>query len=642
MFDLFRSRAKAVRYLLGAVLLLVALSMVITLIPGFGSAPISQEGVVAEVGGDVITARDVQLAIHNIQRRGTVPEGMLQHFVPQIVDQLITERALAFQAERLGMKVSESDIAQMIRMIMPQLFQGGQFAGKDVYAAVLGQQNLSIQDFEASIARQVLVDRLRSIALQGVVVSPQEIEQAYRERNEKVKLEYVRIAPDQFRPQVQVTPAQVREQYDKNKTAYRISEKRSLDLLIVEQAKLEATLNIPEEELLRVYKADQDRFRTPERVHVRHILLSTAGKPKEEEAKIKAKAESVLKQVKGGADFAKLAQENSDDPGSKIKGGDLGWVVRSQTVPEFEKAAFSLNPKQFSDLVQTQYGFHILQVLEKEQARLRSFDEVKGELAAELKKQRVVERMQALADTVEAELRKTPTHPAQVAANLNVQHTRVDRIAPGDPIPVIGANQEFTDLVFGAKQGDVIQPVPIGGTQFVVAVVSEITPAHQAEFDEVEAQIRNSLIAEKANQMANQRAEELAARTKSMNGDLRKAAQSLGIQVKTSDEVTRNGAIEGVGSVSMLTDAFTKSAGTVVGPVPLNDARVVYKVLARIPSDMSQLAAQRDTLRDEIKGSKARQQNTLFEDSIKQALRDRGKIKIYQDAVQRLMSNYAG
>jgi peptidyl-prolyl cis-trans isomerase D len=209
-------------------------------------------------------------------------------------------------------------------------------------------------------------------------------------------------------------------------------------------------------------------------------------------------------------------------------------------------------------------------------------------------------------------------------------------------MPEVGANQEFTELVFGSKKGAVVQPVPVGGTKFVVAVVSDIFPTHQAEFEEVAGQIRESVIAERANQLATRKAEELAAKAKSMNGDLRKAAQSLGLQVKTSEEVTRNGAIEGVGSVSMLQDAFTKPAGTLAGPVAVADARVVYKVVGRVQADTSQLAAQRDTIRDEIKSTKARQRNTLFEDSVKQALKDQGKIKIYQDAVQRLMSNYAG
>ncbi len=640
MFDLFRSRAKAVRYLLGAVLLLVALSMVITLIPGFGSGPMGNESVVARIGKEPLTTRDVQQAIQNIQRRGNVPPDMIQHFVPEIVDQMITERAMAYEAQRLGMRVTDADLAQAIRTLLPQLFQGDQFAGKEAYAAMLAQQNLSIEQFESSLARQVLIDRLRSIALQGIVVSPQDVERAYRDRGEKAKIEYVMLSPEKFRSQVQVTPEQEREQYNRAKSTYRIPEKRSLDLLVLDQAKLEASITVPDADLQKAYDAEKERFRVPERVQVRHILLSTVGKSKEEEAKIHAQAESLLKQLRGGADFAKMAEKYSDDPGSKGKGGDLGWVVRQQTVPEFEQAAFSLKPMQISDLVKTQYGYHIIQVLAKEPAHLRAFDEVKGEIAGELKRQRVTERMQSLADTAEAELRKNPAHPEQVASSLGLQYSKVDQIAPGDPIPEVGANQEFSDVVFGAKQGDITQPVAVGTTKFVIGVVTKIFPAHEADFAEVEKQIHDQLVTQKAGEQVSQKADALAAKAKEMNGDLRKAAQSLGLDVKTSDEFTRAGAIEGLGSANLIGDAFTKPVGAVVGPVTVAGGRTVYKVLGHTPADMSQFAAQRDSIRDELKGGKARDWNRLFEDSVKNGLMDQGKIKIYQDAVQRLMASY--
>ena len=125
------------------------------------------------------------------------------------------------------------------------------------------------------------------------------------------------------------------------------------------------------------YNSHKDQYRTPERVHARHILLSTTNKPKDEIPKIQAKAEDLLKQIRGGADFAQLAQKNSEDPGSAAKGGDLGWVVRGQMVKNFEDTVFALKPKEVSNVMTTEYGFHIIQVLEKEPARLRPLDEVK-------------------------------------------------------------------------------------------------------------------------------------------------------------------------------------------------------------------------------------------------------------------------
>ena len=222
------------------------------------------------------------------------------------MDQLITERAVAYQAQRMGMEVTEADVAAAIRSILPQLFQGDQFAGRDAYASFLSQQNLTIESFEASVTRQVLLERMRSIALQGVIVSPQEIEQAFRARNDKTKIEYVKVSAEVLKSQVKPSRAeQMRDYFTKAAASFRIPEKRSLNLLVVDQAKVEASVNVPEADLERVYKAEPDRFRIPDRVKARHILIGTSDKPKEDEPKLKAKAEALLKQLRGGADFAK-------------------------------------------------------------------------------------------------------------------------------------------------------------------------------------------------------------------------------------------------------------------------------------------------------------------------------------------------
>src|SRR5262249_616616 len=159
----------------------------------------------------------------------------------------------------------------------------------------------------------------------------------------------------------------------------------------------------------------------------RHILLMTTGKSAAEEATIKAKSEELLKQVKGGGNFAELAKKNSEDPGSKDKGGDLDWVVKGQTVPEFEQALFNLKPNEISGVVKTQYGFHIIQSLEKQEAHVKTLDEVKPELLAELKNQMGQNQVQAGLDNVAAALKKTPQQVEQVAAQYNLSVVNVDK-----------------------------------------------------------------------------------------------------------------------------------------------------------------------------------------------------------------------
>src|SRR6266446_3653511 len=406
MFDLFRSRDKLVRFMLSGLLLVVALSMVTYLIPSYGSGDRGPDTVIAQIGKEKVTQRDAQFAIQSILRGRSIPPNLVSLYVPQIIDQLITERILAYEADRLGFKVSEDDTFNAIHLAHPELFPEGKFVGRDSYAAYLAQQNMTIEEYESNMAREVLINRLKVVAVEGTVVTSAEIEQEFRRRNEKVNVAYVKLSPEKLKSEVQITPAEMKEYYARNTASFPMPEKRSLAILVVDQAKLEQSIHPVEGELRRIYLNDQDKFRTPERVQARHILLKTTDKSAADVAKVKTKADDLLKQIKGGADFAELARKNSEDPGSAVKGGDLGWLVRGQTVKPFEDAAFSLKPKEISNVVKTEYGYHIIQVMDHQQAHLRTFEEVAAPLADEVRKQRVSQMMQDLTDRAEAGLKK--------------------------------------------------------------------------------------------------------------------------------------------------------------------------------------------------------------------------------------------
>ena len=289
-----------------------------------------------------------------------------------------------------------------------------------------------LRNSRADLRRQILITRLREVAIEGTIVTPLEIEQAYRKKNEKIKIEYVKIPNDKYRAEAQPTGEEMQSFFKANNARYQTPETKNLAILIADPAKMEQAATPTDADLRRMYSQNLDSFRTPERVKVRHILLKTEGKPASEEPKIKAQAEDLLKQIRGGADFAALAKKNSEDTGSAANGGEYpGWVTRGQTVPEFEKAAFSLKPGQTSDLVKTQYGYHIIQVLQHEDARLRPFEEAKSELAVQWKKQSVNDAMNKISDTAQAALQKDPAHPEKVAADLNMQLVRVDGHAAG-------------------------------------------------------------------------------------------------------------------------------------------------------------------------------------------------------------------
>lgn len=641
MFDLFRSREKSVRILLGALLVVVGLSMLTYLIPSYNTGGSASDTVVAEVGGDAITLPQIQRILQTQLRGRNMPPEVIPAYLPQMIDSVINESALAYEAKRMGFEVTDAQIGDAIRTYIPNLFQDGKFVGKEAYAAVLSQQNMTISEFETEMRKQLLITRLRQVAVQGVVVTPSEIEQEYRKKNEKIKVEYVKLSPDKYKSEAQPNAEEIKRYYDVNKAQYMQPEKRNLAVLIADQAKIEQTVNPTDLQLQQAYTQNQASFRTPEQVKVRHILLQTQGKPPADDAKIKAQADDLLKQVRGGANFSELAKKYSEDPGSKNTGGEYTVQKNGQMVKEFEDAAFRLKAGE-SEIVKTSYGYHVFQVVNHEAARLKPFDEVKTQLAADWKKQRVNDIMQQVGDRAQAMLQKDPAHPEAVASQLNMQLVRADGIEPGQPIPEVGASQDFDQSITGLKKGEVSQAVALPGNKIALAAVTDVIPARQSTLAEAEDKVRTFLSNQKLTQIVQNHARELIEKARSMGGDLGKAAKSMGLEAKASGEFARNGAIEGVGSASYLTEGFRSADGAILGPVGTPDGQLVAKVTGHVAADPSQLPAQRTSIRDELKTQKARDREALFEAGLRETLIKQGKIKIHKEVIDRLISSYRG
>jgi len=640
MFDLFRSRDKAVRITLSVLLGLVGLSMVTYLIPttGTGTSSNADTTVVASIGKEDLTSQEAAKQIQNVTRSRQLPAELLAIYVPQIVQQLITDRAMAYEANRLGIRVTSDETENAILDSMPaQIVKDGKVDAATLNA-LLQQQGVTMADLKDEMSRQLLINRLREIVSEGVVVAPREIADEFHRKNDKVRIDYAVLTPAKYQAEAEPTEADIKAYYDAHKASFTTPEKRSLGIILLDPGKLQTPP--PQDAALRKdYAAKQDTFRTPERVQARHILIKSDAS---NDAAMKAKAEGILKQIQAGGDFAKLAMENSDDPGSKAQGGELGFIVKGQTVPEFEKAAFSLQPGQTSGLVKTNYGYHIIQVEKHEQAHLASFEEVKGQLFTDAMQRAQAAEMQNLADKAVAELHKDPLHPEKAAEALGTTVIHADNIQTGDPIPGIGVSKEFSDAIAPLRKGEMTAgPIVLPGNKVVVASVTDYQPARQATLEEAKADIRNKASQEKVQQILLTKSKELFDKTQAMGGDRTKAAKEMGIEVKTSPDVNRDAAIEGVGNASTIPDAFTKPLGAILGPFAVVGGRGVAKVVARTPADLSGLPAQTASIREGLRQQKARDRATLFEDGLKKRLQEQGKLKIHQDAITRLLQTYS-
>lgn len=642
MFDLFRRRDTTVRYVLMGLLGLVALSMVVTLIPGFGTGMGSSQSdqLIAEVAGEPVNFREAATRIEGAVRRTGMPRNTAYALANNVLDDLITQKAVEYEAKRLGFSVTDEDLGTAIRAMFPTLFPNGKFMGREAYASILAQQNLSIAEFEASMRSQLLVQKIASLIGEGIIVTPSEIEAEYKKNNEKIKIEFVKLTQAAMAKNLTVSDADVRAEYDRKKATLKVPEKRAVTLLLVDEARVAAGLQANEADLRRAYEDQKDRFRTAERVNSRHILIKTTEKPESEIPKLQAKAEALLKQLQGGADFAELAKKNSEDPGSAAKGGELGFLVKGQTVKNFEEALFTLKPKELSKVVKTEYGFHIIQVLAREDARLQPFEEVRGVLQAETQRQLIYERMQRNIDALRAGVIKSPGDLEKLAQQYNAAALRMPLAGQAESVfPGVGPNPDFAAQIFGLRKGESTSVIQGQGNTLAIAVLNDIQPERPSTFEEAQAKLKADLLNARAATLLTERSLALAAKARS-GADLKKLAAEFGGEYKTAPEFARNGAAEGIGSAGIMSSIFGKPVGTVSDPFGFGQDRYVARVTEVIPADLGKLAQERDGVAGAIKEERGRERSALFTDGLVQKLTKDGKIKINDANRKRLLNQF--
>jgi peptidyl-prolyl cis-trans isomerase D len=644
MFNLFRSSAKFTKYMLGGLLLIVAASMVTYLIPSIGLTAANDNGtdnVLAEVGGATVTADQAKSAITRLVSNGQLPPDSVNVYLPQLVDQMIQDRAATYAFEKMGLTVTDDEVMAGLMRVFPQFFKDGKLVSPEqLEQAFLSQQNLTLAQGIEEMRRQLLLRKLQNLAFTSVVVTKAEVDQAIIHKHQTAKIEYIAFPAAKFRDQVKVTPEVLQQAYMKNRNMYNLPEKRSFQVLIADQAKMAQSITVTDAQLRTAYASSMDSFRTPEHVKVRHILLMTQGKSDAEKKAALAKAQDLLKQVRAGADFAELAKKNSQDPGSAPNGGDLGFIVRGQTVPPFEKFAFAAKPKDISDLVTTEYGYHIIQVLEKEPARVKPFDEVKDSIADQLKKQGVNDKMQASMDQARAALLKAPGSAAEVAKQFDLELVTAKDVAAGEPIPSIGASPAISGVVTSMKPNDVSDVIVVPGNKLALVVLNAITPPKPAEFSEVEAKVRDFYVTTESTRLADMAAKK-AGESAHAGEDLAAIAKSMKLESTTSAEVTINDSITGLGPAAELPDIFTKPVNSVIGPATVEGRNIIYKILDRQTPDPNNFSNERDAAVQELKQQKARAMYGLFQDSLMEQARQDGKLKIHQNAIRQLTADFS-
>jgi peptidyl-prolyl cis-trans isomerase D len=622
------------RIFLGVVIGVIALSMLLYLVPQGPTTGEAATDSVAQVGNLTVTLAEVRQQLSQIERQNQVPPQLESLYAQQILKQLVFQKELEYEASRLGIHVSPDEIADRIHQFLPTAFNGDTPVGMDQYSAqVQSRFQLTVPVFEELIRQGLLEEKFRRLVTDGVSAGPAELQDQFRYSNEKVKLDYALIKPEDLETKITPDEAEIKASYEKNKAKYQVPERRVVRYGLVDANQARQAVQVSDDELKVEYQQNIQQYQVPNRVHVEHILFMTVGKPDAEVEEIRKRAEDVLKQVKKGANFEELAKKNSEDPGTKDKGGDLGWVIQGQTVPEFEKTAFSLPKGAISDLVKTQYGFHIIKVLDKETAHTKSFEEAKDSLRAPLLLSKADKLASSTADKLSAAVRKSTKTPLDELAKqfqLNVGETRP--VSVTDPLLELGNSADVKDAIFRLRPGELGGPIRTD-RGYVVLSLKEVLPAHQGSLEEVRDRVVTELKQQKSNELARAKSDDLIKRVKA-GEKFDAAAKALGLEPKTSDAISRSGSITGAASGKQLSAAFQLKAGDLGTPLSLGSAWMVYHVAEKSEPNPADFDKQKKELVDQVLQEKRGIAFEAFRAALEARLKQDGKLKIMPDKLK--------
>lgn len=637
MIKFLQTPTKAKKVVQAILLGVVCLTMVLFLIPGiFDSlSNTAGKGVYARVGGHDVLTTEVDKLANQMARQQKLPEEFVQFVRPQAANQLITRYALVAEARRVGLQVSDDEVRDFLHQgqFGEALFPGGNFIGQLGYENFVSQYfHMSVGDFENLIKDQLLVGKLMALVEGNITVPESDVREDYIKQNRKVKFAYAVLTTEDIMKQVKPTDSELRAYYDKHKQEYvnSIPAKRKARYIAINTATVPG-VTVTENDIKQYYDQHADQYKVPERVHVRHILIKTP--PPGPDGKVdqkaldaaRAKAEGILNQIKNGGNFEELAKKNSDDPGSAAKGGDLPPFQKGAMVAEFEQAAFALQTKgQLSGLVKSQFGFHIIQLIDKEPEHTKPLEEVKSDIETMLKQQKQSKAADELARTVESQATTEGLDKAAAARNLKVETS--DWFANTDSLPGIGQAPDFMEKAFSTKPNSppVIARTPTG---YAVLQVTGDEPAKTPTFEEAKDKVDKDFRDEQARSLLQRKLQELAERAKAIH-DLKKAAAEEGAQYKISDFVSEQSQVPELGAMSgPAAVAFTLSKDQISGPITAGRNGAVLEVLDQQEPSAEDFAKNKDVAREQTLSQKRNEAFQLYATNLVETMRKDGRIK---------------
>lgn len=443
----------------------------------------AQPNTVAVVNGKEIPLRDFtnsyRYEINDLRNRGNaIPESVArQYIVPQVMQRLVDMELVAQAAQRYGIIPSDAELAERIHRT-PSFQKDGQF-DFERYQQELRFNRLTAAQYEDDLRRQLAVQKMLEVVRSGAVVSEDEVRARYEKEANQARLVFARFLPTMFADKVTAPSA----------------------------AQLEEFKKAHAKEIQDYYETNRFMYNQPERVKARQLLVKLAPDATEQQkAEARSRAEELRKEiVEGGKDFAAVARERSEDPGTKAAGGELGWVERGSLEPALADAMFALAPGSVSEPIETKLGFHVVKVEQKQEAADKKLADVENEIATTLYKQQAAKELaKAEAEKALAAVKggKTiqalfpPEKEGQPALQRFEMETRPEAVETGsftagtESIPYLGPAPEVMTAAFATQGPQVLDQVLPVGEGFVVAQVTERKKATDEDFTAKKTELR--------------------------------------------------------------------------------------------------------------------------------------------------------
>ncbi len=608
-------------------LVLVIATFILLYIPVFLKTDTGVPGeVVADVGGMSITRGELDKASERARQmyermyQGRLDPAMLRSLglEQQALEGLVSQRLVALEAKRLGLRVDDETVAQRLATL-PEFQRDGRFVGAAEIRRLLDMQRVSVEEFEESLRDRIMAEQLQALVTDGVSVTPAEAEQEFRRRTEQVKLEYVLADAAKSREGQSVSDDEVKARFDSAKEAYRLPERRILSYVLADATALASRVSVTDREIEVHYQGHRDEFKQEEEACASHILIKVKqGEAKEGHADEEAKriAQGVLDQVKAGKDFAELAKKSSEDQGSAAQGGSLGCFGHGRMVPEFDNAAFSLGAGETSDLVKSPFGYHIIRVTERKEEIFAPLAQVKERIRQTM----LADRARTLAEEKMRGMSEALRRGKSLDEAARNEGLSVQKSAPlerGKPVPPL-ASPALLAKAFELPRGEVAKEPFALSSAYAFIAVDDVQPSRIPELKDVQARVRADLVEEKS--LARARALAAQVRARAEKEGLDKAASALGlVRKETPALVGRGQPLAELGSTATLEEAaYALPEKTLSEPVRAAGGYAVIRVLEKKPFDPAAFEKEKPSITASLRGEKKQQ---LFQAFLEQARR---------------------